>query len=489
MRVRRNATARMARRAFILVAMCVPIAAGIVAAGGPPGAEAPSPAGAITLEQAVDLALSASPDVAAAVRALEAARMRLAAAQAMRAPAITLRATPAKISWAKENELPVPDPGGTQLLSSAVLDVYVPVGDARVTLSIDATYLSRESREPERDAGWSISLSWPILGQGAVGPYGAQAGTGSCDEEMRAARAAARSASFALERAKQKARSTVESAYYSVLREQGKLRAAEVNLERMRAHLGIVEARFAQGNASRLDLLDAEERVAAAQASLNAAKHGVVLSGMSFNKAVGRDLSAPVNPAPAGEYVKEVFDLEKCVGSALANRREPAMAKDDLRDREADLAGSRKGLLPQVSLQGGLKDDGSWSVGIELTKTLTQDYSAQATLKAAENAVLAAQANIDAARQAIVLDVTQAYYSLLEAEEALALAGSGLARAEAALDAEEKQYRMGAAAHQDLSSAIATVHEGKVKLLDAVASCFMARSRLFEAMGGRNKKE
>ncbi|MEW6105597.1 MAG: TolC family protein, partial [Bacillota bacterium] len=108
---------------------------------------------------------------------------------------------------------------------------------------------------------------------------------------------------------------------------------------------------------------------------------------------------------------------------------------------------------------------------------------AEAAVKAAEDAAASAREKLEATKTTIVLEVTQAYYALVEAEAALSMARSGLDRARLALNAVQEQYRLGAATHQDVAAAIAAVHDGEVELADAAAGCFTARSRLAQVMG------
>ncbi|MDI7247084.1 MAG: TolC family protein [Bacillota bacterium] len=500
MRVPRDITYRawwrtLARVATLVITACCYLAP--VAASGAGPAVSKQPEGTLTLDEAITLALASSPEVAAAERSLELAQMRLSAAEALRRPTISLRAWPAQISRPQDRAslmpaplapAPTPEPEGIRLLSSAGLDVCVPISEMQITLSIDGTYLSGSSVEPDTDLGWSLSVSHPLLGPGSSLPGSAasagRAGTGPVDSQVRAATAAVRSASFALEQAREKARASLEAAYHAALRDRRKLEAAEMNLERVKQHLAVTEARFEQGNASGLDVLDARQRVAAAEVALDAARHAVVLSDMSVNRVTGRSLETPVSLAPVGEYVPgKLPGVETCVKTALERRKELALAAQDVSDQEAELASARKELLPSVALVGGAKDDGSWSIGVQLTKTLTRDLGAEAVVKAADDAVVSARERLESTKTAVVVEVTEAYYGLLEAEATLSLAKSGLERARLALDTVQEQYRLGAATHQDVATAIAAVHDAEVELADATAACFMARSRLTRAMG------
>ena len=312
------------------------------------------------------------------------------------------------------------------------------------------------------------------------------AGGGSPEDQVRSAKAAVRNAEFELDRAIAKARSGLETAYHGLLRDAGRLEAARMNLARMKRHFAMVEARHAQGNASDLDLIDAEQGVKSAEIAVDAAGHALKISEMSLNRLIGRDLNASIVPEPVGEYIKEpLMTLDEYTDLALVQRQEPVLIEENLANSKIELDKARSGLLPQVSVRGSLTDDGSWSIGVDLLKILPRDYSAELAVKSAENAVSAAEQNLVAAREAIVVEVTGAYYALLEADAHLSLAESALEKATAVLSIREAQYAVGAATHQDVAAAIDALHEAETDLANAHANCFAARSRLIDVVGAK----
>jgi outer membrane protein TolC len=451
-----------------------------------------SDANTITFDEALRLALAHDPGVVSARNALEVASLRLVAAESLRFPLFTLSASPVQASWTA----PIQSiPGSTErrLISSRIgLGATLPIGDGNATFSIQGSYSKADSQASAWDNGWQISISLPILGKSSVsagsmalaGTTGA--GGGSYKDQVRLARTAVRNAEFELDRAIAKARTSLETAYHGVIRDMGKLEAARMNLDRMKQHFAIVEARHAQGNAGDLDLIDAEQGVKSAGIAVDAAGHALVVSEMSLNRLIGRDLNEPLVLEPVGEYVKEpVLPLDEYISLALRHRQEPALLEDNLVNTEIELDKARSGLLPQVSFKGSLADDGSWSIGVDLSKVLPRDYTAELSVKTAENAVVTAQHNLGATKEAIVVEVTSMYYALLEAEAYLDLAKSALEKAAATVSVRETQYKAGAATHQDVTLAIAALSDAEIDLANAEANCFAARSRLVDAVGAK----
>lgn len=445
----------------------------------------------ITFDEALRLALACDPGVVSARNALEVANLRLVAAESLRFPSLTLKASPLEVGWTDPTRI-FADMRGKHVSSGVGLGAVMPIGDGTVSFSMEGLYSKEESRDPVWNDGWKISVSWPILGKSSVstgsmglgGPTGS--GGGSYKDQVRLAKAAARNAEFELNRAIAKARTSLETAYHGVIRDTGRLAAARMNLDRMKQHFAMVETRHIQGNASDLDLIDAEQGVRSAEIAVDAACHAVKISEMSLNRLMDRDLNEPLALEPVGEYPEDtLLPLDEYISLALCHRQEPVLAEENLANAEIELATARSGLLPQVSFGGSLADDGSWSVSVDLSKTLSRDYTAELSVKSAENAVVSARQNLKATREAIVLEVTRSYYTLLEAEAQLSLARSALAKAIAVLSVRETQYKAGAAIHQDVTSAITALNDAETDLANAQANCFAARSRLIDAVGAK----
>ncbi len=446
----------------------------------------------MTLDEALRLALACDPGVVSARNALEVANLRLVAAESLRFPLFTLGASPVQASWTPPRPSITGDTGRKLVSSGIGLGTTLPIGDGNVSFNMEGSYSKVDSQDPVWDNGWRINISLPILGKssvstGSMGLAGATGtGGGSYKDQVRLAKTAVRNAEFELNRAIAKARTSLETAYHGVIRDIGKLEAARMNLDRMKQHFAIVEARHAQGNAGDLDLIDAEQGVKSAEIAVDAASHALELSKMSLNRLIGRDLSGPLALEPVGEYVKKPLSpLDEYISLALRHRQEPALLEDNLVNAEIELDKARSGLLPQVSFRGSLSDDGSWSIGVDLSKVLPKDYAAELSVKTAENAVVTARYNLSATKEAIVMEVTGAYHALLEAEAYLDLAKSALEKAAATRSVRETQYKAGAATHQDVTLAIAALCDAEIDLANTEANCFAARSRLVDAVGAK----
>lgn len=432
---------------------------------GAPEAPQLTPLMPLTMEDAMRMAESCSPSVAAARRALELARLELQAAEARGQPSVALRVTPISAE------------AGFPLTSSVVGEMRIPLrawlGSGHLSLSAGIS-LSLPEQGPQGKGNWGASLSMPILGSETLTP-----------DPIRSAGSQARKAESRLEEAIRQAWASAQAAYFSVLAAQDKVAAADQALVRIREHAGLVESRYAVGNAGDLDVLDARIGIARAQATAESARHGLAVACMNLNQAIGSELRAAVHIAPAEEYLAwpADMDLDTCVHAALGARPEIVMAQGGARDAEEALARVIAAKHPDVSLQGQLSSAGMWSVGLEVSTLLTPNYSTDIAIKSAEDLLEQARVNVGRTKDSIVIEVVEAFYNLRDAEVAVGLARSAAEIAAATLRVKEEQCRMGAVSYADVSEAIETVRRAESDLASSVAACFIAKSKLRAAIG------
>jgi outer membrane protein TolC len=438
----------------------------------------------ITFDEALYLVLANDPTVISARNNLEVTNLRLLAAESLGLPSLDLKASPFSVTNKMEGQ------DGMSISSDITLDANLPVGNGNVLFSLTGSYSKKDLEGSVWDDGWSINVSYPILGKRSIsiesGGPGGGSGTGgeSHKDQVRLAKTAVKNAEFELEKAIRRAETNLEAAYHGIINDIRKYEATQINLGRMKDHLLIVESQYSQGNASYLDLLDSEQSVKSAEILVDAAYHNLIISRMSLNKLMGRDLNNPLNPVPIGDYIQDpLLDLDEYIRLAFCHRQEPSLAEESLTNAKIELDIARSGLLPQVSLGGSFRSDGSWSVGINLSESLTKDYSAELNVKSAENKVTMANQNIKDIEDEIILEVTTAYYDLLEAEARLSLAEASLSKATATLDIRKAQYGAGATTHQDVMAAIVSLYDAETELIGANINCLIAKSKLADVVG------
>jgi len=190
------------------------------------------------------------------------------------------------------------------------------------------------------------------------------------------------------------------------------------------------------------------------------------------------------------EPVQKKVSLEECIAVALENASTAKKAENALRLQGADILRSYGNFLPKISASASyipysvtrsytdLTGTGNLSEKIK-TKSETVDFAITtslnifngfrdyASLQAALKKEDAAQFSLSRAKQAIVFDVTQAYYQVLLNQEILAIARENLLSTKDQLTLTNRQFQIGLKSMIDLYQQQAEVANSELSVIQA----------------------
>lgn len=109
------------------------------------------------------------------------------------------------------------------------------------------------------------------------------------------------------------------SAYYSILKSEQGVKAAELALKKAQLQLTYGNAKHRVGLINSLDLLGLQAGVESARSALEEANKQLELKWAEFNKIIGRDYSYRAQLTDKITYQPTNFDVEEKVGAALTN--------------------------------------------------------------------------------------------------------------------------------------------------------------------------
>ena len=306
-------------------------------------------------------------------------------------------------------------------------------------------------------------------------------------------------ARFDVTTARAKSYSDGKIAYYTWLRARSSQVVAEQSLTVAKAHQKDAENQFAVGNASKADVLRAQTQAAAAELGVERAKNGVLIAERQVRLAVhakdeeklepGESLDGTLPPAPT--------DLKKLIADAQANRPE-------LKSLEKNASAAKK--LAEVQLNGrypvlsGFGDVTyanpnqrrfpqsndwfpTWSVGAQVTWSPNDLLTAGPNANDAVARANAIEAQKVTFRDAIELEVTQAYQSVLEADVAMSSTTRQLESAEEAYRVARELFNAGRGTSTTLIDAETALAQSRFEHLNAKVDARLARIRLDHALG------
>jgi outer membrane protein len=285
----------------------------------------------------------------------------------------------------------------------------------------------------------------------------------------------------------------VAAAYVDVLRAASGLAAAEAAVADLAAHARDVAVMERNGQVPRNDGLAAAVALADAEQRRLQAQNALDIARASYNRRLGRELSAPVDLAQEVRSLEPLAAraLEDLVATALATRAELAGFDAVAAGYEAQAAAKRAERLPQLTLSGGytylensvLDREDFWSIGVGLRWNLFDAGRTSSASAALTQRSSAARHERDDFRASIELDVRRAWLTLGEARARVGVAQQAIAQADENLRVVSDRYRNGEGTNTEVLDAETLRSLSRRNLDDSRYDAIIAELRLARAVG------
>ncbi len=205
--------------------------------------------------------------------------------------------------------------------------------------------------------------------------------------------------------------------------------------------------------------------------------------------------AASLPAAPAGTpSVPDRLDLPTALGFALENNYTIRQARERLNQAEGALMTARAGLLPRASVDSSYSrtsrqittetmDDENWSASAGVSQTVYAGGAVAANARAARAARDAAGFELQATINQILAGVRIGFFSVLRAQETIAVREQSLALLEEELKNARNRYEAGAGAQFDVLRAEVALANGRPPLITARNDLRIAIEELRELLG------
>ena len=287
----------------------------------------------------------------------------------------------------------------------------------------------------------------------------------------------------------------VKRAYLSCVKAASTENVAAESVSRLEAHLADIEAMRDAGLAADNDVLKTKVYLSDSRLAAMKARHAVRLARTYFCNIVDLPLASEIVFTSGAEAAAPPgIDLETAVRTGLEKREELRSMEYRKRITRRELEMARNGYLPDVSFFANLnylypnreyeRDFySSWSMGVlaqanvfDWGRTVYRTRQSRSRLRQIETAE-------KSLRDAITLDVTEAYYSLLEAWNEIEAARENVAQAEENHRVTAGRFREGLAANTEMLDAQVMLTSSKTAREIAMADYLIARAGLARATG------
>ena len=282
-----------------------------------------------------------------------------------------------------------------------------------------------------------------------------------------------------------------KQAFYNAVAADDLVRVAQTRIERAENQLRISRDKLAAGSAIRSDTLRSFVEVGNARLQLLNAQTQRANATANLARLIGVDGAVQVVP---GSTVTEMVRLDTATLRSEAMGGAPAVVQAEAQARAAgaQVGVSRSQYFPTVSGSysqswAGAQPSslqGSWSARLSLSFPIFNGFTRETGMVRSRVAEDAAVARVDDARRQIMAQLTQQFASLEAATVRYEIAGASRAAAEEDLRVQQERYRLGVATIVDVLTSQENLDQAEVDLVQARLDYMIARAEI-EALIGR----
>lgn len=447
-------------RAFWLGAAGLSLA-GIAAAATPEGA-APRPATALSMQAAIAGALATNVDTLVAEAGKQEAAGQLTTARSEFLPHISGQVSQER----RQNNL-----------AAQGFDFGSDLGDAagalgrNVSFPTTVTYNSFDARATLRQTLFDYS-AW---------------------QDYQSAKVGRRLADTQLAVAREQVASQAELDYVALASARAEVDAARADVRQAETLFKLAQDQRQAGVATGVDVTRARARLEGDRATVAQRRAAAVRARIQLARTVGLPLGQPIRladdlvfrPMPAG-------DITSALNSALASRPEIALARQQIEQREHDLASARGQRLPTLGLQASYGESAStptendhptYTVGATLSVPIFSGGAIHGRIDSAASRLNQQQIRYRDTRDQVEADVRTARETLVTLAARVRAARSNLTLATDELKRSRDRFAHGVTDTVEVVDAQSSLANARSSRIDALAEYTRARINLAAALG------
>jgi outer membrane protein TolC len=283
----------------------------------------------------------------------------------------------------------------------------------------------------------------------------------------------------------------VNRAYLDVLHAENGIKLAQDGLDAALRYRALVQKQVSAGLGRPVDAQLVEAQVAEAQEGLSQALSALALARMAFNRAIGAPLEAPVTLVPVSRLPNVPESPDSAVVVALHNRPELTGLEQNLRVANAGISLAHTQSQPALDVRAEYSEqtpsalihehyyaallEVRWSI-LDAGKSVLDEREARANH-------LRVEADLQSTREAIRLDVMQAWQRMREAQGRIGLSQKQIDGLKAALAVAERAYEVGRGTLTDVHDSQRELRAAQMRELQAEYDLHSANTEFIYAQG------
>ena len=291
---------------------------------------------------------------------------------------------------------------------------------------------------------------------------------------------------------------SVAEAYYAILQIEKLLDVARKTEEAMAAHRKTASDFYSAGVVAKVDLLQAEVRLAEAQQDVIKAENSLDTAKSAFNNALGREISTPVRLSGAHLVLPGDMTLDGCMAQALHNRPELAAIRKAVEVSQSSEKLARSSFFPQVSAvydhtyakkSLSWDTDESWSVSLVAAWDFWEWGKQKYDLDAAKAQTNAATQQARYLEEAVLLEVKQSYLSVEQAKKLISVTERAIEQAEENVRMSKERYAQNIVTITEVLDAEVLLAHARLNYYYALYGYDLSVAHLLRAIGQKIEDE
>ena len=405
-------------------------------------AAAPAPT-ELTLDQAVNMALTNNPSGKIAVFDYEAAKGALTAARSSRWPTIA----------------------GTHT-------------DAR-SLSAPTAVINPNPKETDKYSN-VINASWVLWSGNKV------------ESQISQAKLALDSSQWGIAKARQQLKFDATTGYFNLMGARDSVKLSQESVERLENYLRDTKLQFEVGVVAKVDVLRSEVALAQARQDLIVAQNTYDIAMAKLNNIIGLPLSTELSVKGDLSYVNFETDIATTIDTALRQRPEISQSTDAAKSAQEAVTVAKAGYLPTVTAKYSTGwndntfsgwDNHNWTAYLTTDWTFLDSGLTAGNVKKAVEGFHKAQEQLKQTVDGVRLEVRSTYLSLKAAGQSIQTSSAAVGLAEEDYKIKVIRYQAGVGTNLDVLDAQVALTTAKNNLLKSMYSYNTFRAQIDKDMG------
>ena len=300
-------------------------------------------------------------------------------------------------------------------------------------------------------------------------------------------------ARLATERGQEDLKLSVIKAYYDALEAKQTIAVNQESVDNYQAHLTNVQQLYSAGSKAKIDVLRSSVELSDARQNLIRAQNGYEVKLAALRNYLNMNRDEPLTLTT--DFFFERFDtpMGEAIAYAHDNRKDLQADEYAVQQRELDIKAAKAGFLPTVSLTVGAGQSNDFhpssdssrnlSAGIGVNWNIFDSGVTRAKVDEAEIAHDVALLTLEKDKEAVDLNLRTAYYNMREAEKRLGSTSDAVGQAEEDYYIAKEKYRAGEGLMLDIIDAQLALSTAKMNHISAQYDYARYKAEVENAMG------